>query len=314
MAKETTAPAFDFDALLGHGAATADQGFVTLQWHNGDPKLEKLGADDLNYRGGAFVKAALVGMDNEQFAAAATLVKAPYKADPPDTHVWYLGPDIEIAVLASRYEAYVGEYPNITFVDPFDSSYVDSVKRSRALVFVKGLEAWHKENGPLMLTVTRSNSFAMSVLTLGHSANRALIRTQDNQNPDYKGNWTSRVYMPLRKALGDTLAFYSLYVPITTGAHTLPNPKYTSSYTTPPMLNGALIPFDVLPKDDPAAMQSFVADRFIGAEMMALASDHWDSAQAWAETDLSTDTPSEPETEASAADVQNMINELSGAE
>jgi hypothetical protein len=183
----------DLPYLVGQEGKTLDQGsqYKLLQWFNNQSAPNaKSNPDTVQGTGGFLAKLDSVGPDFPM----GRLVEH-YFSDANSEDVYSIG-SAEIAILAMQTSFFVKQGDKDVYLD----GYVPGARgRNRFLVFMRGCEDWHVDNGPLMLTATGTTGLAI--------------------RKDILGEWRSKVHKAIERASGKgvTLSLFSFFIPILPG-------------------------------------------------------------------------------------------------
>ena len=153
---------FDPDAVNQIDQETTEQGgqrFPSVQWHNGDPKMKKLG-NSMDYMGGWFIKDGAV---DELALRDNGWEKTEWTRSKGELDVGWWKRDIQVSVIAERKRWEVGTAPDQVvygwglYKEAKAAAGSDNTTgRTNALVLIKGLESI----GCLVLTLKGTRSLA----------------------------------------------------------------------------------------------------------------------------------------------------------
>ncbi len=225
--------------------------FPIVQWYNYQPTAKSLGKDHPVYTGGFFFKAE----QDENFPVGDRL-EYNY-AGGSSNDVFAIGA-ARIAILAGRVDWYLGDKNSKpTWLDHYEEG---ARGRNRFLVVMEGAEAWHADNGPLMLSLYGVNGLLMA------KAHQEFM---------------NKVHKPAEKLAGQKLDAYTFYMSIVPGAPEKANPNFTTMITPPRLDVSAL-------EKKGANLGAFLEDAFIGASAMAMCADLWSKAQEWKQNPMNS--------------------------
>lgn len=262
MAKTQNANLGFLSGQQGHVVDDQSSPFKLVQWFNGDPALKgAYGADHPQVTGGFFFKTE----QDDTFPLGQDLTYVFRNGDEADMKA--IGGH-KVIILADRVDFFTGTKQDPQWLGK--GQYVKGSKgRNRALLFFEGALDWHREHGPLLLSVYGVNGFMWSKVVSAYK--QAILKPAEELSRKNGG--------PAR------LDVYTFFAPVVPGPREKANPKYDSMITPPKLdLSG-------LDEKNPGP---FLEGLFIGTEWQNLCAEYWEAAQAWLQEEpgvINNDTP-----------------------
>lgn len=252
MAKDKTNQGGQFSftqGQQGNVAQDAGEKYPLLQWYNGKPN-KNLPKDDPRVTGGFFYK---VEDEGEKFPVGQK-VTVTYGND-ESAEAYAIGAAM-LAVIAERVDWYTGDKnKRPTWHAQYEADR-GMKGRNRFLVYLRGAEKWHEENGPMMISLYGVNGLLLA---------RAF---RDFRSTVHKA--------AERLAGGVQLDAYTFFASIEPDERQKASKDF-DSMITPPKL-GLVVDGVKFNKADPKA---FLEASFIGPKGMATCAKFWAEAQEW---------------------------------